>query len=351
MNTIHRNLCSVMWQAIVLPLAALSLLVACNETPQTFSFRGSGLDLPDGTVVAISSHEAGYEAIAETVIKDGAFELQADIQTPMPALLTTNNLALVEQNGWPTDSIRWNYIDCYISPCAMELQPDLTVCGGQPQTDFAEYLSQYKSSPRGDWQFMLDHPRSVVSVWLACATLQRGYHLDAAQLDTLEQTLTSMPEDTAHFNEFQQRLALYRKTVKGGALLDLQVQDTEGKTCQLTEVLPQGKYVFIDFWASWCGICLYSMPDVKAVAEEYAEQLAVIGVSCDTDETAWREAMAKHEMPWPHYILTKEGYDTFFKDYQVGNGVPYYLLIGPDGNVVSAPDHVDDVKPIIILSL
>lgn len=328
----------------ILSFITTTLLLAACTQDKTFVLRGSGLDLPDGTVVGLSSHEMGFEQLGETVVKDGAFELHADITTPVYALLTTNNLNLVEQNGWPVDSIRWNYIDCYVSACAMQLNADLTITGGQPQSDFADYEANYKELPRGGWRFILDHPSSVVSADLALAMLQRGYNLSAAQLDTLEQTIAIEPADTARAEAFAGSTSLYRRTVKGGQLLDMEMQDTDGKVMMLSEVVPAGKYVFIDFWASWCGICLYSMPEVKRLTEQYADRLAVIGISCDKDSTAWRAAMEKYDMPWPHYLLTEKGYQTLSGDYQVGGGVPYYLLLAPDGTVLGSPDHVQDIK-------
>lgn len=328
----------------ILSFITTTLLLAACTQDKTFVLRGSGLVLPDGTVVGLSSHEMGFEQLGETVVKDGAFELHADITTPVYALLTTNNLNLVEQNGWPVDSIRWNYIDCYVSACAMQLNADLTITGGQPQSDFADYEANYKELPRGGWRFILDHPSSVVSADLALAMLQRGYNLSAAQLDTLEQTIAIEPADTARAEAFAGSTSLYRRTVKGGQLLDMEMQDTDGKVTMLSEVVPAGKYVFIDFWASWCGICLYSMPEVKRLTEQYADRLAVIGISCDKDSTAWRAAMEKYDMPWPHYLLTEKGYQTLSGDYQVGGGVPYYLLLAPDGTVLGSPDHVQDIK-------
>ncbi len=315
------------------------ILTSCTQEPKAFSLCGSGLNLPDGTVVGLASAENGYAEFGSDTIQNGAFEIRATIERPELSMLTTNNLALVEKNGWPMDSVRWNYIDCFVSNTPMVLNPDLTVTGGQPQADYADYQKGYKEQPRGEWRFILDHPQSAVSAYLASQILLRGYHLTNEQLDTLEQTITCVPDDTARYEVFKQRLELYRKTVKGGPLLDLEIEDADGKLTTLKSVMPQGKYVLVDFWASWCGICLYSMPEVKALRMEHADSLEVVGISCDTDKAAWRKAMETHEMPWPQYILTKEGYDRFFKEYQVGNGVPYYLIVEPDGTVAKAPEH------------
>jgi thiol-disulfide isomerase/thioredoxin len=109
-------------------------------------------------------------------------------------------------------------------------------------------------------------------------------------------------------------------------------------------VVPRGKYVLIDFWASWCGMCLHAMPEVAEIAKDFNDIFCVIGVSIDTKDAAWRKAMEKHPEPWPQYITTKQGYQDLFDKYQVGNGVPYYLLVAPDGKVITSPEHPSDVR-------
>jgi len=103
----------------------------------------------------------------------------------------------------------------------------------------------------------------------------------------------------------------------------------------------------VDFWASWCGICLAAMPEVKKLAEEYKGKFSVIGVSIDTKQEAWVKAMEKHPEPWPQYITTAQGYQDLFHKYQVGNGVPYYLMITPDGKVLGSPSGPAEVREIL----
>ena len=107
------------------------------------------------------------------------------------------------------------------------------------------------------------------------------------------------------------------------------------------------EYVLVDFWASWCGMCLAAMPDIRKLEKQYQGDFVVIPVSCDLKPEAWRNAMKKHNMPEPQYILTKQGYDDFFHKYQVGNGVPYYTLIAPDGKVMKAPSGTEEIATVM----
>jgi thiol-disulfide isomerase/thioredoxin len=291
--------------------------------------------------------------MAEGYIKDGHFTLTGEIDEPLPGMLTTNNLELVEKNGWPNDSIRWTYTDIFLSAGNLEVKPVgrdsvgtlvLQMSGTQVQSDFDDL--QNLGGERGGqlWQFIESHPQSPISTWLACNMLKRAYNLTAEQLDKLENTVKPSEANSKRYEKYLEQLNAYRTTVKNAPLTDLELRDTDGYVCHLTEVVPTGKYVLIDFWASWCGICLYSMPEVAQIAEDFEENLCVVGVSIDTDEEAWKRALKKHPEPWPQYITTKQGYDDLFTKYQVGNGVPYYLLISPEGKVVLSPERPEDAR-------
>jgi len=148
---------------------------------------------------------------------------------------------------------------------------------------------------------------------------------------------------------FLRKVEAAAKTVKNSPLTDLQLIDIKGDTCRLADVVPQGYYVLIDFWASWCGICLYSMPAISALQEQYSDRLRVIAISIDTKEEAWRHAMEQHPHSWPQYMTTAQGYDDFFTKYQVGNGVPYYLLLSPEKLVVGSPSGPEEAEDMISL--
>lgn len=307
------------------------------------------VNMPDGYSVGICCHTdtSAVVSVADGIIKGGKFLLKGKMEQGQPGTLMTNNLKLVEKNHWPTDSIHWTYTDIFLLPGEIKVDQNLHVTGGQIQQDWNEYQSMPKKEER-DWNFIDSHPQSVISVFLANNLLKRGYQLTSEQVSHLENTIISVPEDPKRMEEFKQRIAYAKKTTKGGELVDLELNDTEGKLCHLVDVVPKNnKYVLVDFWASWCGICIAAMPEIKKLTEEYKSKFEVIAVSIDTKVDAWRKAMEKHPEPWPQYLTTKKGYQDLFEKYQVGIGVPYYIILTPDGKVLNSPSNPEAVREIL----
>ena len=335
-------------------------LTSCTPSAQqpadSFTINGRG-NLPDGYTAGLVIHtDTAYSvSICEDVeIRDGQFVMTGRVDKPYQGTLMTNNLKLVEQNQWPVDSIRWTYSDVFLTNGDLVFtltdttipEPHGQLTGTQVQTDYNEWLAMKQGAD--PWPFIKQHPQSAITVWLANQLTDRAYNLTAEQVQMLEQTITDCPADTTRFHLFLQKIEAARKTVKGASVTDLELTDASGNTCHLTEIIPNnGKYVLLDFWASWCGICIHSMPDIAALAAQYKDCFCVIAISIDTKPEAWRTAMEKHPEPWPQYCTTKQGYQDLFTKYQVGNGVPYYLLVSPEGKVLMSPEGPAEIQEFL----
>lgn len=341
---------------------------------KAFVLKGCIPGMKDGIDVAILANEdSSYDVIAETKVKNGCFELRGKVDHPFLCTLTTNNLGLIEKDSLSKDTIKWTYTPIFIDNVEMKLEttdykyvpsdwsitPNFRIIGGNVQKDFNEYYQRLYEATNGNEQkivekdseviktFILSHPKSVVSAYFANRILLRGYSLSNEQVSQLEKAIVAVPEDTARFSLFKERIKYAKETTVGSKLMNLEIADQNGITANLVDIIPQGEFVLVDFWASWCGQCLEAMPSIKELSDKYKNKLTVISVSCDRALKAWKSAMEKHDMPWAQYILTKQGYNDFFKKYRVGDGVPYFTLITPDGKVTKAPQNVEEIKEIL----
>ena len=121
----------------------------------------------------------------------------------------------------------------------------------------------------------------------------------------------------------------------GQQFTDFEMVDTLGNAHKLSEYVGQGRWAFVDFWASWCGPCRREMPNVVAAYEKFHEKgLDIVGVSLDEQRTPWVEAIEKLKMPWVHLSDLKGWESLVTKVYKV-NAIPDNLLIDPQGKIVA----------------
>lgn len=322
------------------------------QAQEGFVFKGK-LNMPDGTVVGIVADVPGSsnEEIGTDTLKNGVFTIKGKVKAPTTATLITNNLHLIDVNHWSDDSIKWTYTEFFLGNDSYEVAPDLVVKGGNMEADYNELLAL--GGDNADvWAYIYRHPHSAVSLYLANKMLKRAYHLTDEQVNVLAETITSVPDDPINLGKFRNTLIAARKTTLYSPLTDLSLLDINGNPTSLVKaaqtVSRKGTYTLVDFWASWCGICLYMIPQVKELADKYSDRLQVIGVSIDTKDDAWKKAMEKHHEPWPQYITTQEGRQDLFDKYNVGNGVPYYVLLNDDGKVIGSPDGPEAIEKMIL---
>jgi len=99
-----------------------------------------------------------------------------------------------------------------------------------------------------------------------------------------------------------------------------------GRTFNLDDM--NGKVVLIDFWATWCGPCNEELPNVKKIAADFAnDPFELISVSWDSNESAWRQFIAKNGMTWNQY----RDADHKLSDAFAINSIPHYFTIDSDG--------------------
>lgn len=104
----------------------------------------------------------------------------------------------------------------------------------------------------------------------------------------------------------------------------------------------QGKVVYIDIWATWCGPCCREIPFMEKVVEKFKgnDKIRFISISEDEDRDAWLEKLDRDKPEWPQFIFDQKTGIEFRKAMSI-NGIPRFLLIGHDGRFIA----VDAMRP------
>ncbi|TWF39885.1 peroxiredoxin [Chitinophaga polysaccharea] len=335
-------------------LMGLTLLAACTQPKPRASITADITGLKD-SVVYISVPVADSSKTDTVPAKDGHFTWTGDIVEPQKIYIGTHT----------------RYIELFMENAAVQVKGNidsvdqLKITGSATQTAYEAYqksiedITSQENGLYGKYQevkgndtalaaleaklevlreqrhdrtkaYIIAHPGSPVSVSMIADMAVIGEY---APLDSLYRKLTPEAQQTAAGKRLASRLAVLKRSAIGQPLIDFTQADVNGKPVRLSDY--KGKYVLLDFWASWCGPCRAENPNVLKAYNQFKDKnFTVVGVSLDDKADKWKEAIEKDGMPWMQVSDLKGFRNEVAQQYGI-QAIPFSFLIDPQGIIIA----------------
>ena len=304
----------------ILPLlAGLVTVFSCKDN-NTYVINGKILDGGSEGCEVYLRHGMKTDT---AVVKAGAFRFEGVAETPEVGRIILFNDQTPKPNG-----------PVVLEPGKIKITvSDLIIASGTPLNDDLGRLNAKYDNSRGteyNQELFTAHPNDILGV-SPMLVLGRG---NKPVFDSLYACAGEFVRNHPDIEAEHNRLEQVARTSVGAMFTDFTIEhgNADGSAVSLSDYVGKGKFVLVDFWASWCGPCKEEMPNLKDVYERYkGDRFEIVGIAVSDKRPDTEAAVAKMELPWP---IIYDAQSIPSEIYGV-NAIPHIILFDPDGKIVA----------------
>lgn len=193
------------------------------------------------------------------------------------------------------------------------------------------YMDMQSNNTKKIKDIIRANPNAFVSTFATASLINPEE--DFAFADSMAAIFEKSVPESPYTKELLNRLDALRTVSIGSTAPDITLPNPEGKNISLSSL--RGKYVLIDFWASWCGPCRQENPNVVRMYQKYKDKgFEIFGVSLDESRDKWLKAIAMDKLTWPHVSDLKGWNSSAAQLYNV-QAIPQTLLLDKEGKIIA----------------
>jgi peroxiredoxin len=347
-----------------LTLLAFFPTVLFAQNQKGFVIKGNVSGLADGKVQIVSTGEE-HAVLASDSAKNGVFTLKGSItepnlyflvlsnEQPQYIYLENNPMTItgskadiknikIEGSQSHTDFVQFNKT---FNPLIAELNGFAALIQREENEKkkedlFKQYDSVVKKVNTEVGNFVAAKKSSFVSAFLLSVSAQ--VLADPVAMEQRYNMLSDEVKNSEVGKSLASNIAYFKVGAVGTDALDFTQNDVDGKPVKLSAF--HGKYVLLDFWASWCKPCRMENPNVVKVYNKFKDKnFTVLGVSLDQSKDAWVKAIQADKLTWNHVSDLQQWQNAVAQMYHI-QSIPGNFLIDPNGKIVARDLRGQDLE-------
>ena len=171
-----------------------------------------------------------------------------------------------------------------------------------------------------------------------------NYGLELPEFEEIFSAIDSSLTGTVYYQSLEKRIAILKSIQLGAQMPSFSQQDTAGQIINSDSF--RGKYLLVDFWASWCGPCRRENPNVVAMYNELKNRgvgFEILGVSLDDSREDWIGAIEQDGLTWPQVSDLGGWSNAVSKQYGIVS-IPHTVLVSPEGEIIAHKLRGEELK-------